>query len=79
MDKKILIVDDDIDTLQLVGTMLERQGFKILAANNGEKAITLAQGEIPDLIILDVRMPGMDGYEVTRRLRAVESTAYIQS
>jgi len=57
--------------------MLERQGFKIAAANNGEKAIQLAQDEKPDLIILDVMMPGMDGYEVTRRLRALDSTAFI--
>jgi CheY-like chemotaxis protein/MinD-like ATPase involved in chromosome partitioning or flagellar assembly len=77
MDKKILIVDDDIDTLQLVGTMLEKQGFKILAANNGEKAIRMADAQKPDLIILDVMMPGMDGYEVTRRLRALDSTAFI--
>lgn len=77
MDKKILIVDDDIDTLQLVGTMLEKQGFKILAANNGEKAIRIAENETPDLIILDVMMPGMDGYEVTKRLRAMETTAFI--
>lgn len=77
MEGKILIVDDDIDTLQLVGTMLERQGFKIVAANNGQQAIQKAAAEIPDLIILDVMMPGMDGYEVTRRLRAMEETAYI--
>lgn len=77
MDKKILIVDDDFDTLHMVGKMLERHGFKISAANNGEKAIQLAQTEHPDLIILDVMMPGMDGYEVTRQLRSVEATAFI--
>lgn len=77
MQKKILIVDDDIDTLQLVGTMLEKQGFKILAANSGEKAIKMAESQPPDLIILDVMMPGMDGYEVTRRLRALEKTGFI--
>lgn len=77
MDKKILIVDDDFDTLHMVGKMLERHGFKIIAANNGEKALQFAQTEQPSLIILDVMMPGMDGYEVTRQLRSLEATAFI--
>ena len=77
MDKKILIVDDDFDTLHMVGKMLERYGFRIVAANNGEKALHLARAENPDLIILDVMMPGMDGYEVTRKLRSQEATAFI--
>lgn len=77
MDKKILIVDDDFDTLHMVGKMLERHGFKILAANNGEKAIKTAQEDTPDLILLDIMMPGMDGYEVTRKLRSMENTAFI--
>jgi pilus assembly protein CpaE len=76
MTGKILIVDDDIDTLQLVGTMLERQGFKILAANNGEQALLKAASDDPNLIILDVMMPGLDGYEVTRQLRAKANTAH---
>jgi CheY-like chemotaxis protein/MinD-like ATPase involved in chromosome partitioning or flagellar assembly len=77
MDKKILIVDDDFDTLHMVGKMLERHGFTILAANNGEKAIKTAQEDTPDLILLDIMMPGMDGYEVTRKLRSMENTAFI--
>lgn len=77
MEKKILIVDDDFDTLHMVGKMLERHGFKILAANNGEKAIQIAQSDKPDLILLDVMMPGKDGYEVTRELRGLENTAFI--
>ncbi len=77
MDKIILIVDDDFDTLHMVGKMLERHGFTIIAANNGDKALQLAKTENPDLIILDVMMPGMDGYEVTRKLRSQESTAFI--
>lgn len=69
MSEKILIVDDDVDTLRLVGLMLQRQGFQITAATNGEQALEKAFDERPDVILLDVMMPDMDGYEVTRRLR----------
>lgn len=75
MAEKILIVDDDIETLRLVGMMLQRQGYQILAATNGTQAISTAINELPDLIILDVMMPDLDGYEVTRRLRADIKTA----
>lgn len=77
MAEKILIVDDDIDTLKLVGLMLERQGYDIIVANNGTAGIQKAQQEIPDLILLDIMMPDMDGYEVTRVLRTDPSTAHI--
>lgn len=77
MPEKILIVDDDVDTLRLVGLMLERQGYQIIAANNGNQAIEMAQSENPDLILLDVMMPDLDGYEVTRRLRALPTTGAI--
>jgi DNA-binding response OmpR family regulator len=75
MPEKILVVDDDVDTLRLVGLMLQRQGYQIAAANNGYQALTMAQAENPDLILLDVMMPEMDGYEVARRLRANPATA----
>ena len=77
MEKLVLIVDDDVDTLQLVGTMLERKGFKIAAANNGTKGIELAINKNPDVILLDVMMPGIDGFEVARRLRSTEKTQFI--
>jgi pilus assembly protein CpaE len=70
MAEKILIIDDDIDTLKLVGLMLERQGYSIAVAGNGEQGLVRAAEENPDLILLDIMMPDMDGYEVTRRLRA---------
>ena len=69
MSEKVLIVDDDVDTLRLVGLMLQRQGYQITAATNGEQGLEKAFEERPDVILLDVMMPDMDGYEVTRRLR----------
>ena len=74
MSEKILIIDDDLDTLRLVGLMLQRQGYQISAATNGQQGLDKAFEEDPDLILLDVMMPDMDGYEVTRRLRRNPST-----
>ncbi len=75
MPEKILVVDDDVDTLRLVGLMLQRQGYQIVAASNGHQALALAQNENPDLILLDVMMPDMDGYEVTKQLRGIPVTS----
>lgn len=77
MAEKILIVDDDLDTLRLVGLMLQRQGYQIIAASNGPQALILAEKEQPHLILLDIMMPEMDGYEVARRIRANPITATI--
>lgn len=74
MAEKILIVDDDMETLRLVGLMLQRQGYQIVAASNGTQALGLTRNEKPDLIVLDVMMPDMDGYEVTRQLRQDKNT-----
>jgi len=74
MAEKILIVDDDIDSLKLIGLMLNRQGYEISAANSGMQALAKAGSERPDLIILDVMMPDMDGYEICRRLRTNPAT-----
>ena len=70
MAEKILIIDDDLDTLKLVGLILQRQGYQIVAANSGSQGLAKAAAERPNLILLDVMMPDMEGYEVTRRLRA---------
>lgn len=74
MSEKILIVDDDIETLRLVGLMLQRQGYKIVAASNGQQALAMAKTEQPDLILLDIMMPDMDGYEVTKQIRSDPET-----
>jgi CheY-like chemotaxis protein/MinD-like ATPase involved in chromosome partitioning or flagellar assembly len=75
MAEKILIIDDDLDTLRLVGLMLQKQGYQIPAAGDGQQGLELAFNDTPDLILLDVMMPVMDGYEVARRLRANQNTA----
>lgn len=77
MAQKILIIDDDLDTLRLVGAMLQRQGYQIAVASNGEQGLSQAGSQNPDLILVDVMMPDMDGYEVTRRLRNNPQTADI--
>lgn len=77
MAEKILIVDDDLDTLKLVGLILQRQGYEIVAANTGTQGLAKAAAQVPNLILLDVMMPDMEGYEVTRRLRADPNLAHI--
>lgn len=74
MATKILVVDDDVDSLKLIGLMLQRQGYEVSGANSGSQAIERAVVEQPNLIILDVMMPDMDGYTVCRHLRANERT-----
>jgi DNA-binding response OmpR family regulator len=65
----VLVADDDPDILALVRFRLERDGYEVLSAPDGETALDLARARPPDLAVLDVMMPRMDGYEVTRRLR----------
>ena len=77
MADKILVIDDDLDTLRLVSLMLQREGFQVVTAPNGAQGISKAGNEQPDIILLDVMMPDMDGYEVTRRLRKEASTKNI--
>jgi DNA-binding response OmpR family regulator len=77
MPEKILIVDDDLETLRLIGVMLQRQGYEIAAANTGEMAVSMAKKENPDLIVLDIMMPVMDGYRVAKEIRQDPDTAQI--
>jgi two-component system alkaline phosphatase synthesis response regulator PhoP len=67
---KILIVDDEEDILQFIKYNLEKENFQVCIANNGKKGLLIAEEENPDLIILDIMMPEMDGVEVCRQLRS---------
>ncbi len=67
--KKVLVVDDEPDTLELVKLVLESAGFKTLLATSGKEALKLAEASKPDLVLLDIMMPDMDGWEVFRKLK----------
>jgi DNA-binding response OmpR family regulator len=71
----VLVADDDPDILTLVGFRLERAGYEVLPARDGDEALALALERQPDLAILDVMMPKLDGYEVTQRLRDNAATS----
>jgi len=77
MAEKILIVDDDIDTLRLLSLMLKKQGYQTVVAHNGSQGLLKMSEESPDLVLLDVMMPEMDGYEVARRLRSNPETTKV--
>lgn len=77
MAEKILIVDDDRDTLRLVGLLLQRKGYEIIASERGAQGLEKAFQEKPDLILLDVMMPDMDGFEVLRQVRGNPTTSGI--
>jgi len=74
---KILVVDDETDVLLIVRTTLENEGFDVVTASNGPDGLELTKETKPDLIVLDVMMPGMDGFEVLQRLKDDEATCLI--
>ena len=73
----ILVADDDDDIRALVVYRLSRAGYEVVEARDGEEALALALERVPALAVLDVMMPKLDGYELTRRLRANEATSRI--
>ena len=68
--KKILFIEDEPDQVTIVCMRLEKSGFSVLSANAGDEGLKLAIKEKPDLILLDIIMPGMDGFEICRKLRS---------
>jgi two-component system alkaline phosphatase synthesis response regulator PhoP len=77
MDKKILVVEDDPATLRLVDYTLRHKGYQVVTASNGLEGMRKAHSERPDLIILDVMLPGIDGFEICHRLRSEADTAHV--
>jgi pilus assembly protein CpaE len=77
MAQKILVVDDELETVRMVGLLLEHRGYEVIAALSGKECLEKAQAENPDLVLLDIMMPDVDGYEICRKLRTGPATADI--
>jgi phosphate regulon transcriptional regulator PhoB len=74
---KVLVVDDEKDIIELVSYNLEKEGFKVVSATAGEKALELVSSEAPKIIILDLMLPGIDGLDVCRELKRSDQTSSI--
>ena len=77
MAQRILVVDDDRQITRLLSSYLEKAGMTVLTAYDGENALRIIRHERPDLVVLDLMLPGLDGFEITRTLRADERLAAI--
>jgi two-component system alkaline phosphatase synthesis response regulator PhoP/two-component system response regulator VicR len=77
MDKKILAVDDEKHILRLVQINLEKAGYTVITGSNGREAVELVRAESPDLVVMDVMMPEMDGFEALKLLKADPLTASV--
>jgi twitching motility two-component system response regulator PilH len=75
--KKVLIVDDSPTERHVLTEILQKAGFSVVIAESGEQAIDVARQEVPDLILMDVVMPGMNGYQATRTITRDEITRHI--
>lgn len=70
--KRVLVVEDNMDNLQITTYSLQRAGYEVIAAASGEEGVELALAHCPFFIVMDINLPGIDGFEVTRRIRASE-------
>jgi CheY-like chemotaxis protein len=74
---KILYIEDNEDNIYMLTRRLKRQGFEVVVARDGEQGVAMARSECPDLILMDLNMPIMDGWEATRQLKAASETEAI--
>ncbi len=77
MSKHVLVVEDQPDNFQIMVDMLSNAGYGVLKAVTGDEGVAMAHSHVPDLILMDVMLPGLDGYEATRRIRATDALRHI--
>jgi two-component system, cell cycle response regulator DivK len=74
---KILVVEDNAESMYLVTFLLESAGYIVLPATNGINAVQVCQEALPDLVLMDIKLPGIDGYEATRRIKQIPAVSHI--
>ncbi|MEO1165484.1 MAG: response regulator, partial [Chloroflexota bacterium] len=77
MPEKILVIDDEEATVHLIGMLLEKRGFETIKANRAEEGLRKAYRHQPDLVLLDIMMPDMDGWEICKRLREMSDVPIV--
>ena len=77
MTKRILVVEDTEDNRQIIRDLMTRAGYELIEAVDGIEGVATAEREKPDLILMDIQLPGIDGYEATRRIRGIPALAKV--
>jgi len=77
MTKRILVVEDQEDNRKIMRDLLSASGYQSIEATTGDQGLAMAEREVPDLILMDIQLPGLDGYEVTRRIKANPALMHI--
>jgi two-component system cell cycle response regulator DivK len=77
MSQRILVIEDNEDNRRIVRDLLTSVGYEIIEAVTGEEGVTMAGAQVPDLILMDIQLPGLDGYDATRRIKADPTLRHI--